>query len=92
MTQIVLCHFHGWGGRIRTCECWYQKPVPYHLATPQYVCIEQIDFNLFARYIQIFARVYLFGLIRRELLRELLVVGCSWQTKELLECFDAFIV
>src|SRR5436305_12257919 len=25
----------GWGGRIRTCECRYQKPVPYHLATPQ---------------------------------------------------------
>jgi hypothetical protein len=24
----------GWGGRIRTCECRYQKPVPYHLATP----------------------------------------------------------
>jgi site-specific DNA recombinase len=26
---------NGWGGRIRTCECRYQKPVPYHLATPQ---------------------------------------------------------
>ena len=26
----------GWGGRIRTCECRYQKPVPYHLATPQH--------------------------------------------------------
>ena len=25
----------GWGGRIRTSECRYQKPVPYHLATPQ---------------------------------------------------------
>src|SRR3546814_20397032 len=25
----------GWGGRVRTCECRYQKPVPYHLATPQ---------------------------------------------------------
>ena len=25
----------GWGGRIRTCACRYQKPVPYHLATPQ---------------------------------------------------------
>ena len=28
----------GWGGRIRTSECRYQKPVPYHLATPQCVC------------------------------------------------------
>src|SRR3954453_19943585 len=28
----------GWGGRIRTCECRYQKPVPYHLATPQQTC------------------------------------------------------
>lgn len=25
----------GWGGRIRTCEWRYQKPLPYHLATPQ---------------------------------------------------------
>ena len=25
----------GWGGRIRTCECRHQKPVPYRLATPQ---------------------------------------------------------
>src|SRR2546423_11395017 len=24
-----------WGGRIRTCECRFQRPVPYHLATPQ---------------------------------------------------------
>ena len=24
----------GWGGGIRTPGCWYQKPVPYHLATP----------------------------------------------------------
>ena len=24
----------GWGGRIRTCECRYQKRVPYRLATP----------------------------------------------------------
>ena len=25
----------GWGGRIRTSEWRYQKPLPYHLATPQ---------------------------------------------------------
>ena len=25
----------GWGGRIRTSECRLQRPVPYHLATPQ---------------------------------------------------------
>ena len=25
----------GWIGRIRTCECWDQNPVPYHLATIQ---------------------------------------------------------
>ena len=25
----------GWGARIRTWECRYQKPMPYHLATPQ---------------------------------------------------------
>jgi len=27
--------YNGWGGRTRTLECRYQKPVPYHLATPQ---------------------------------------------------------
>ena len=26
----------GWGGRIRTYECRIQRPVPYHLATPQH--------------------------------------------------------
>ena len=25
----------GWTGRIRTCECWDQNPVPYRLATVQ---------------------------------------------------------
>ena len=25
----------GWGGRIRTYGTRYQKPTPYHLATPQ---------------------------------------------------------
>jgi hypothetical protein len=25
----------GWGARIRTWEWRYQKPLPYHLATPQ---------------------------------------------------------
>ena len=25
----------GWGGRIRTYGTRYQKPLPYHLATPQ---------------------------------------------------------
>src|SRR4029453_2608433 len=27
----------GWGGWIRTNECRFQRPVPYHLATPQYL-------------------------------------------------------
>lgn len=26
----------GWGGWIRTNECRHQKPMPYHLATPQH--------------------------------------------------------
>src|SRR6185369_12756981 len=29
----------GWGGWIRTNECRFQRPVPYHLATPQYLFI-----------------------------------------------------
>src|SRR5882762_4327335 len=34
----------GWGGRIRTYECRIQRPVPYHLATPQYqVSISERD-------------------------------------------------
>ena len=28
---------NGWGGRIWTCECRSQSPVPYRLATPQYL-------------------------------------------------------
>ena len=32
--------FHGWGGGIRTPECWNQNPVPYHLATPQCVVVD----------------------------------------------------
>lgn len=35
----LSCWFHyqmtGWGARIRTWDCRYQKPMPYHLATPQ---------------------------------------------------------
>ncbi len=31
----------GWGGRIRTCECRHQKPVPYHLATPHYPLLQR---------------------------------------------------
>lgn len=34
-------HMRGWGARIRTWECRYQKPVPYHLATPQHA-LQQI--------------------------------------------------
>src|SRR5438552_18621729 len=39
---LSTCHsslitiIYGWGGRIRTYECRIQRPVPYHLATPQY--------------------------------------------------------
>ena len=33
--QRMLISFRGWGGGIRTPECRHQKPVPYHLATPQ---------------------------------------------------------
>ena len=33
--QIFGLQRLGWGGRIRTCGCRYQKPVPYRLATPQ---------------------------------------------------------
>ena len=29
-------YLYGWGGRIRTYGTRYQKPLPYHLATPQH--------------------------------------------------------
>ena len=34
---------NGWGGRIRTYDTRYQKPMPYHLATPQSVWIVQFS-------------------------------------------------
>ena len=33
--SVDLSEWSGWGARIRTWECRYQKPMPYHLATPQ---------------------------------------------------------
>jgi hypothetical protein len=33
--SFAPCANDGWGGRIRTCACWDQNPVPYRLATPQ---------------------------------------------------------
>jgi hypothetical protein len=32
----------GWGARIRTWECRYQKPVPYRLATPQQLRLRKV--------------------------------------------------
>ena len=36
-TKTTDQKLHGWGGGIRTPECWDQNPVPYHLATPHRV-------------------------------------------------------
>ena len=38
----------GWGGRIRTCEWRLQRPLPYHLATPQQTCarLNKIEMSL----------------------------------------------
>jgi hypothetical protein len=33
--DIIVGCMRGWGGGIRTPECRHQKPMPYHLATPQ---------------------------------------------------------
>jgi hypothetical protein len=35
LTIFGLASVLGWGGRVRTCEWRHQKPLPYHLATPQ---------------------------------------------------------
>ena len=37
ITQTYIMSLFGWGGRIRTYGTRYQKPMPYHLATPQRV-------------------------------------------------------
>ena len=37
VTQTYIMSLFGWGGRIRTYGTRYQKPMPYHLATPQRV-------------------------------------------------------
>jgi hypothetical protein len=34
----------GWDGGIRTPECRHQKPMPYHLATSQYVYVVRTKF------------------------------------------------
>ena len=34
---------NGWGGRIRTYDTRYQKPMPYHLATPQFCWLLQFS-------------------------------------------------
>ena len=38
-TNVIECFNmilnNGWAGRIRTCACWDQNPVPYRLATAQ---------------------------------------------------------
>ena len=41
---IYICSNFGWDGRIRTCECWDQNPVPYHLATSHY-CQDNDDYS-----------------------------------------------
>lgn len=33
--EMAPFNSNGWTGRIRTCECWDQNPVPYRLATVQ---------------------------------------------------------
>lgn len=39
---------YGWGARIRTWECWDQNPVPYRLATPQWIDPAQFAARLLA--------------------------------------------
>lgn len=36
MVQYSLIKTSGWGAWIRTMEWGLQRPLPYHLATPQY--------------------------------------------------------
>ena len=41
---VYTCSNFGWDGRIRTCECWDQNPVPYRLATSHY-CQDNDDYS-----------------------------------------------
>ena len=56
----------GWGGWIRTNECRHQKPMPYHLATPQSIKTEKYLCYFFL----ICKSFFLFFMIFFEKLRE----------------------
>ena len=48
-SQNLTSVLSGWGGRIRTYECRHQKPMPYHLATPQYFALVVYVNDIFSK-------------------------------------------
>ena len=49
----------GWGGWIRTNECRHQKPMPYHLATPQSIFHRPVSNRLISTCRHIFMPIFL---------------------------------
>lgn len=58
-TFHLACVLYGWGGGIRTPECRHQKPMPYHLATPQYI-MKRTKFALESELLFFLAEKHLF--------------------------------
>ena len=70
---------NGWGGRIRTCACRDQNPVPYRLATPQEL-LEHFFFCVARSYL-LFHRRKVYTSMRSERIK------CLVGPQELLEHF-----
>ena len=54
-----LYRISGWGGWIRTNECRHQKPMPYHLATPQSIFHRPVSNRLISTCRHIFMPIFL---------------------------------
>ena len=70
----------GWGGWIRTNECRHQKPMPYHLATPQSIFNRQVSNRLISTCRHIFMLLFL-------LMQELFFILCKKFYFCLRSCF-----
>ena len=71
----------GWGGRIRTCECRLQKPVPYRLATPQRLIVQEA-FMPFALVIQHYFSLNILILFNMNKIKWEQIIAPNWIASE----------
>ena len=71
----------GWGGRIRTCECRLQKPVPYRLATPQWLIMQEA-FMPFALVIQHYFSLNILILFNMNKIKWEQIIAPNWIASE----------